>query len=137
MTLRARILLVTVALFIVGLGAANFATYHFLSSFLIDRVDDQLKAATGPAAAELTRTAPQHRDAEHASFLPDGSYAALVDERGRVRREARFAFGQGAPRPEIPGALIRLQARGGEPKLTTARAVSGENRVSPDRQAAR
>jgi two-component system OmpR family sensor kinase len=126
LTLRARILLVTVALFVVGLGAANFATYHFLSSFLVSRVDDQLAAAAGPAAAELTRTTALHRDREHESFLPDGSYAALVDERGRVRREARFAFGQGAPRPEIPGELIRSQARGGEPKLTTARAVGGE-----------
>jgi two-component system, OmpR family, sensor kinase len=125
LTLRARILIVTVALFVVGLGAAGFATHHFLSSFLVDRVDDQLEAATGPAAAELERTAPQHRDREHASFLPDGSYAALVDERGRVRREARFAFGQQAPRPEIPGELIRSQAADGEPKLTTARAVTG------------
>jgi two-component system OmpR family sensor kinase len=124
--LRARILIVTVALFVVGLGAAGSATYHFLSSFLVDRVDDQLEVATGPAAAELARTAPPHRDAEHASFLPDGSYAALVDERGRVQREARSAFGQGAPRPDIPGELVRSQARDGEPRLTTVRAVSGE-----------
>jgi two-component system, OmpR family, sensor kinase len=126
LTLRARILLVTVALFVVGLAAANFATYHFLSSFLVGRVDDQLRAATRLAAAELTRTAPQHTDSEHASFLPDVSYAALVDERGRVRREVRFALGQGAPRPQIPGELIRSQARSGEPKLRTARAVSGD-----------
>jgi two-component system OmpR family sensor kinase len=123
--LRARILILTVALFVVGLGAANFTTYHFLSSFLVDRVDDQLEAATGPAAAELTRTAPPHRG-EHDSFLPDGSYAALVDERGRVRREARFAFGQEAPRPDIPSELFRSQAPDGEPTLTTAPAVSGQ-----------
>jgi hypothetical protein len=58
--LRRRILLVTVALFVVGLGGANFATYHFLSSFLVDRVDEQLGAATGPAEARLTRTRPAH-----------------------------------------------------------------------------
>jgi two-component system OmpR family sensor kinase len=124
--LRARILIVTVALFVVGLGAANFATYHFLSSFLVNRVDDQLEAATRPAAAELARTAPRHREGEHESFLPDGSYAALVDARGRVRREARLAFDQGAPRPEIPGELIRSRAPDAEPTLTTARAVSGQ-----------
>jgi two-component system OmpR family sensor kinase len=125
MPLRTRILVVTVALFLVGLGAANFTTYHFLSSFLVDRVDDQLDAATAPVAAELTRTAPPHRG-EHDSFLPDGTYAALVDERGRVRREAGFAFGQGAPRPEIPSELIRSQIATGEQALTTVQAVSGQ-----------
>jgi two-component system OmpR family sensor kinase len=123
--LRARILVVTVALFLVGLGAANFTTYYFLSSLLVDRVDDQLEAATRPVAAELTRTAPPHRG-EHDSFLPDGTYAALVDERGRVRREALFAFDQDAPRPEIPSELIRSRAANGETTLTTAPAVSGE-----------
>jgi two-component system OmpR family sensor kinase len=123
--LRTRILVVTVALFLVGLGAANFTTYHFLSSFLVDRVDDQLDAATAPVAAELTRTAPPHRG-EHDSFLPDGTYAALVDEHGRVRREAGFAFGQGAPRPEIPSELIRSQIATGEQALTTVQAVSGQ-----------
>jgi two-component system OmpR family sensor kinase len=123
--LRARILVVTLALFLVGLGAAGFTTYHFLSSFLVDRVDDQLEAATGPVAAELARTAPPHRG-EHESFLPDGTYAALVDERGRVQREAGFAFDQEAPRPEIPTELIRSQAADGEPTVTTVRAVGGE-----------
>jgi two-component system OmpR family sensor kinase len=121
--LRTRILVVTVALFLVGLGAANISTYYFLSSFLVDRLDDQLQAATGPVAAELTRTAPPHRG-EHDSFLPDGTYAALVDEQGRVRREAGFAFGRDAPRPEIPSELIRSWATGGG--RTTVRAVSGE-----------
>jgi two-component system, OmpR family, sensor kinase len=125
LTLRARILFVTAALFVVGLIAANFMTYHFLSSFLVDRVDDQLEDATGPAEAELKRGAPRHRDIEHQSFLPDGSYAALVDDRGRVQREARFALDQNAPRPEIPAELLRSQAANGEPKLATARAVSG------------
>jgi two-component system, OmpR family, sensor kinase len=119
-------LVVTVVLFVVGLGAASFATYHFVSRFLVDRVDDQLPADVQPVAAALTRTAPPLHSGEHGLFLPAGSYAALVDERGRVRREARFAFGQGAPRPKIPSALIRSQPSGGEPTLTTAPAASGQ-----------
>jgi len=126
LSLRARILVVTVALFLVGLGAANFATYFFLGSFLVDRVDDQLEAATGPAAARLAPTAPQHVEGEHGLSLPDGSYAALVDERGRILREARFAFGQEAPRPDIPSELLGSPAPSGEPVLTTAPAVSGQ-----------
>jgi two-component system, OmpR family, sensor kinase len=125
LTLRARILVVTVALFVLGLGAAGFATYHFLSSFLVDRVDDQLEAAAEPAAAELKRGAPQHRDTEHQSFLPDGSYAALVDDRGRVQREARFALDQNAPRPEIPTESIGSQGANAASQLATAPAVSG------------
>src|SRR5919204_6745413 len=109
MPLRARMLIVTVALFVAGLGGANLATYHFLSSFLVDRVDDQLRAAMRPAEARLTRARPLHRG-EHGLSLPDGSYAALVDERGRVRREARFALRQSAPPPEIPRELIRSRA---------------------------
>jgi two-component system OmpR family sensor kinase len=123
--LRTRILVVTVALFLLGLGAANFTTYYFLSSFLVGRVDDQLEAATPLVAAELTKTQPPHRG-EHGTFLPDGSYGALVDERGRVQREAGFAFGQDAPRPEIPRELIGSPTPDGEPTLTTAPAASGE-----------
>jgi two-component system, OmpR family, sensor kinase len=123
--LSTRMLVLTVALFVVGLGGANFATYHFLSSFLVDRIDDQLKADVRPAAARLTRAAPLHRG-EHGLSLPNGSYAALVDERGRVRREVRFNSGQDAgARPEIPTALIRSQASGAKPTVTTARAVRG------------
>jgi two-component system, OmpR family, sensor kinase len=122
--LRTRMLIVTVALFVAGLGGANFATYHFLSSFLVDRVDDQLRAATRPAEARLTRAGPLHQG-EHGLSLPDGSYAALVDERGGVQREVRFNVVQGTPRPKIP-ALIRPQAQGTEPTLTTTSALSGQ-----------
>ena len=57
MALRKRMLVVTVALFVVGLGGANFATYHFLSAFLVDRIDDQLRAATPGARPWSTRPA--------------------------------------------------------------------------------
>jgi two-component system, OmpR family, sensor kinase len=123
--LRKRILIVTVALFVAGLGGANFATYHYLSSFLVDRVDDQLRAATRPAEARLTRAGPLHRG-EHGLSLPDGSYVALVDERGRVLREVQFNSGRDAARPRIPTAPIRSQSRGTKPTLTTTPALSGQ-----------
>ncbi len=125
MPLRTRMLLVTVALFVVGLAGANFATYHFLSLFLVDRLDDQLRAATQPAEARLVRTSLLH-PGEHGLSLPDGSYAALVDERGRVQRQVRFNVGQAAPRPNIPTPLIRSRARGTEPTLTTTSADNGQ-----------
>jgi two-component system OmpR family sensor kinase len=136
-SLRVRILVVTVALFLLGLGAAGFTTYQFLSSFLVDRIDDQLEAAALPVAEALTRPARLHGEGEHEPFLPDehgvvlpdGSYAALVDERGRVRRDARFAFGQETPRPDIQSDLIRSQGPDGEPTLTTAMSGQTEYRL--------
>jgi two-component system, OmpR family, sensor kinase len=121
--LRTRILIVTVALLVAGLGVAGFTTYRLLSSSLVDRLDDQLRASTRPAAARLTQSRPLH-PGEHGLFLPEGSYAALVDERGRVRREARFAFGRAAPRPRIPSELIGPRADG-KATVSTVRAVSG------------
>jgi two-component system OmpR family sensor kinase len=122
--LRRRILLVSVALFLVGLGTVTFTTYRLLSGSLVGRLDDQLEAAAGPVAETLARTSPRH-PGTHGAFLPAGSYAALLDERGRVRREARFAFGQETQRPEIPSELIRSQTLDGKPMLTTVSAASG------------
>src|SRR5262249_7760053 len=118
-------LVVTVALFVVGLGGADFATYHFLSSFLIDRVDDQLRAATQPAEARLARTWQLHPGA-HGLSLPHGRHPAPVAGRGRVPRAVRFVAGRDAPPPKIPTALIRAQAPGAQPTLTTTSAVSGQ-----------
>ena len=120
MSLRTRMLVVTAGLFLAGLGAANFATYHFLSSFLLDRVDTHLETATRPVAAALASRAGEHR-----SFLPDGGYAALVDERGRIQREVRFAYAEDAPRPRVPTERIRSLAKDQQPTLMTVAAVSG------------
>src|SRR6266545_6708849 len=109
MPLRTRMLVVIVVLLAIGLGLAGFVTYRILSASLIDRVDDQLKAAVRPAADRLSAPTQTH-PGEHGLFLPEGSYAALLDQSGRVRREARFAFGQPAPRPRIPSNVVRPQA---------------------------
>jgi two-component system OmpR family sensor kinase len=87
-------------------------------------------------AAGLTRAARGHggepaQDAiarlreQHGLSLPDGSYFALVDERGAVRREGRFGFGQEALRPEIPSELTRSLAPTAESTPTTTPEVDG------------
>jgi two-component system OmpR family sensor kinase len=124
MPLRGRILVATAALFVVGLGAADFATYHFLSTFLVGRIDDQLRAATQPAEARLARATTPH-PGEHGLLLPDGSYAALVDKSGRLQRELRFDSARKTSRPEIPAALIRSQPAGERARLATAPALDG------------
>jgi len=49
LSLRARLLAVTLALATIGLVIAGAVTYSSLRSFLLDRVDDQLRAAQRPA----------------------------------------------------------------------------------------
>ena len=53
MSLRARLLLVTLVLVAVALTAAGWATHVALKSFLLDRVDRELVDARGPAAFAL------------------------------------------------------------------------------------
>ena len=50
MSLRARLLLITLAMVAVALSAAGWATHQALRNFLVNRVDDQLAAARMPAA---------------------------------------------------------------------------------------
>ncbi|HEX7464205.1 MAG TPA: hypothetical protein VF382_04840, partial [Actinomycetota bacterium] len=53
-SLRARLLISTVVVVAIGLLVADVATYRFLSSFLLNRVDEQLVSARAPAARALS-----------------------------------------------------------------------------------
>ena len=48
LSLRARLLIAVAAVALVGLVAADIATYTALRSFLVDRVDESLTAAHTP-----------------------------------------------------------------------------------------
>lgn len=52
-SLRARLVLGLLAVVAVGLGTAEVATYYSVRSFMLNRVDEQVDAAAGPAAARL------------------------------------------------------------------------------------
>jgi two-component system OmpR family sensor kinase len=127
MTLRVRILLVTVALTVVGLIAANGATYYFLGSFLVARLDQQLMSAARPMAALLLTGADQQfvdqlPGGGRRSLLPTGTYAALLDGNGRVLDDITFNLGEeGLPEPQLP-AEVR---RGGGAEPVTTDAVTG------------
>ena len=53
LSLRARLLLAVAAVALVGLVAADIATYTALRSFLVDRVDESLTAAHQPLIRSL------------------------------------------------------------------------------------
>lgn len=150
MTLRTRILLTTVGLAAVGLMVAAAATYHFLGTFLTDRVDQQVRVAVAPIAARLIAgdvlggppEAPVSDEARRA-FLPDGSYGAVLDAEGGVLEEATIgADGAEAARPELPtdpaalreldGSVVEVPAVGGGTafRLTALPLVDGRTLVA-------
>jgi two-component system, OmpR family, sensor kinase len=127
MTLRVRILLVTVALTVLGLIAANGATYYFLGSFLVARLDQQLMSAARPMAALLLTGADQQFVEQlpgggRRSLLPTGTYAALLDGNGRVLDDITLNLGEEAlPEPQLAAEVLR----GGGAEPVTTDAVTG------------
>jgi two-component system OmpR family sensor kinase len=105
MSLRARLLIVTLALVAVGLLVANLATYRILSSFLFHRVDQQLVQA-GPLAAEVLF--PEEdlfgRVRFPAVVLPPGTYMQFRNPSGDIVRSTT-TLGLAPPPPELPAAL--------------------------------
>jgi two-component system OmpR family sensor kinase len=76
-SLRARLLAVVLVLLAIGLGVADVATYRSLQSFLVGRVDSQLRdLGQGPVR------------------LPFGGYAARVDMNGKVVQQFYQSPGQ-------------------------------------------
>src|ERR671935_3285955 len=102
MSLRTRLLLGILALVSVGLLAADVATYRFLRSSLIERVDERLAAGTFSAARALSDGDGVGRDGgpDHPpggdpfDLLPSGTYAAFLDPDGGVIQETSLTFGE-------------------------------------------
>jgi two-component system, OmpR family, sensor kinase len=103
-SLRARLLIVTVALVAAGLLVANVATYRYLSRFMLQRIDQQLVAATAPVYARLAHDGPGDGGPDYS--LPGGSYGQLVDPSGDVVNSAPLGFSpQGAGPAVLPDDL--------------------------------
>ena len=81
LSLRGRLLIGVVSLVVLGLLVANIATYLSLQSFLIGRVDDELKAGVTEVANTLG--APSRGPVQHTAF-PVGTVAELLGPDGSV-----------------------------------------------------
>jgi two-component system OmpR family sensor kinase len=120
-SLRARLLVLLVALALVGLAAADFASYRALHNYLYDRVDQQLQSAVGPLSMRLAQQAGgeeapggfgpgpgfQAGDGPAPSGgLPSGTYVQLQTADGEVvaHTPSRF-YGEELPLPQIPTDL--------------------------------
>ena len=135
MSLRARLLVAMVLLAAVGLLAADLATFRFLRSTLIQRIDQQLTVATRLAIPALSLPDFQPEGpglgGEGFDLFPGGTYAAVLDDQGGVTTEHVFGFGQEAPSPPaLPGGLPGSAAAGGsiEPRTFTTGAQEGSSR---------
>jgi two-component system OmpR family sensor kinase len=107
-SLRARLLVVVVALVAAGLLFAGSLTYRALSSSLLERVDEQLLAARGPAAAAL-EVDDGHFGRPPGPFelLPPGTYVDVRAPNGDVIDLRFFTYESdaGIAPPGLPKGL--------------------------------
>ena len=122
LSLRARLLLLLVGLAVVGLAAADFASYRALHNYLYDRVDQQVEEAVVPVSFGLIHKAEQGEGAEDIgpgpgpgfeghgpspdSQLPPGTFGQLRNAAGEVITHTSFTFGgETEPLPSIPSDI--------------------------------
>ena len=107
MSLRARLLLVTVALVAAGLLVAGILTYRALSTSLLERIDQQLVEARGPAAAALRVDEHFGPGPQPFELLPPGTYVDVRDANGDVVELRVFTYepDSGIPSPALPDGL--------------------------------
>jgi two-component system OmpR family sensor kinase len=107
MSLRARLLGVMAILVAGGLLVAGALTYRALSSSLLQRIDQQLDTARGPAADALRVDQHFGPGSEPFALLPPGTYVDLRAADGDVIDAKVFTLGpsHGVPAPALPHDL--------------------------------
>jgi len=120
----------------IGLAVAEIATYVSVRTFLLERVDEQLDAASGPALARLRVEedvrlpgtgglqfpSPQSQQApfpprgapiDFTASVPPGTYAEFRAANTETRATA-FGFDEQYPVPDLPADLSAQAASGSE-----------------------
>jgi two-component system OmpR family sensor kinase len=127
-SLRARILVTVVLVATLGLLVADVATYRYLSSFLLDRVDAQLASAVDPSAHLLNE--PQFGgggpdpDGDNALF-PAGTYAAVLNADGNEVLGRFFYEDVSASKPDFPSDLPGSSAGGDTQRTLSVDSADG------------
>jgi len=123
LSLRSRVLAATLALVVAGLAVAGVATYLFLRSFLLHRVDQELAAVPIGAAQYVLQEQFQYGHSDQggpASAIPPGTYVALLDSSGHVLNRTTVAYPTSAYAPRLPGALPGSSGGKGDRAVFTA-----------------
>ncbi len=152
LSLRTRLLVLLVGLAVVGLAAADFASYRALHNYLYDRVDQQLESAVMPVTISLATEAesggrvhgfggvPTHPigpgpggsdgpGPAPSSQLPPGTYGQLRDSSGEVIEQTSLEYGgEKEPRPAVPDDLVatELETEGISPSTVGQRGGGSE-----------
>ena len=130
MSLRARLLVVVLALVAAGLLATGVLTYRALSSSLEQRVDEQLRSARGPAAVAMRVDEPFGAGPAPFEVLPPGTYVDIRGPDGDIIDIRVFTFGpdHGLVPPVLPNDLPGSE---GSPVGTTRTYTVGSGRDGP------
>ena len=112
MSLRLRLLLTLVPLFILGLIAADVATYAALQSFLTSRVDQQVIQAHIPIEQYFSRPSEGGPGQPGTGGppgpggpFPQGTYGQLRSPAGAVLKSQSFTFSSDTSHPVLPSDL--------------------------------
>lgn len=103
MSLRTRLAIMSVALVAIGLAVAGATTYGSLKTFLLERVDSQLATSRPFAIGVLVREGGPGPDIEIPVdlTLPFGTYAAVLDDSGRIVASTSVPSQARFPRPDL------------------------------------
>jgi two-component system, OmpR family, sensor kinase len=127
-SLRTRLLLAVLACVAAGLLVAGGATYVSLRTFLLERVDAQLRDAAIPTFVALTNSQTGlpggTSGGPGGTNLPPGTYGQLRDTSGAVVNAISFTYGQQhQPTPVLPTPLPAVTGRA--TAIFQARSTSG------------
>jgi two-component system, OmpR family, sensor kinase len=132
LSLRTRLLLALLSVVAAGMLVAGVATYVSLRSFLLERVDLQLRDARVPVTMALTSSAqsgglPFGPAAGGGANLPPGTFGQLRGSGGTtVINSISFSYGtQDQPTPVLPVPLPPISADDGHPTTFSAGSTSG------------
>ena len=131
MSLRTRLLLALLGLVAAGLLVAGIATYSSLRSFLLERMDQQLREARGPvalalASGQIPGLPDQPGGGQGPPSLPPGTYGELRNTQGNILNKISFAYGsETQPTPRLLSPLPGASAQNGGATLFDTGAASG------------
>jgi two-component system OmpR family sensor kinase len=128
MTLRVRLTAALVILVALGLVVSDVATYTALRSYLVHRVDQQLRSSPHAVLFALSQPGLQGGDAGPGGgdqMLPEGTYGVIMSSSGTVVGDpVVFDYGGTAPSPpDLPTTVTAGTAQ--EPSFFDMDAVGG------------
>jgi two-component system, OmpR family, sensor kinase len=125
-TLRLRLTLALVAIVAVGLIVSDVATYTSLRSFLVQRIDQQLRSSPRSALIAAGQSDPHGDDIppEAEPLLPPGTYVFVFDPSGKQLVAKPITYG--GPTPSRPLLPKKIQPGAEEnPSLFTVNSTGG------------